>query len=73
MANFDIVSKYLIQHYPDDIARFTLGRDDVEVVEWLDAEQTTFQARRPDSLLRVRWVAKRWAFIRSFKPPTLRR
>ncbi len=52
MADFDVVSKYLIQHYPDDIARFALGRDDVEVVEWLDAEQATL--RRPDSLLRVR-------------------
>ena len=54
MADFDIVSKYLIQHYPGDVARFALGRDDVEVVEWLDTEQTAFQARRPDSLLRVR-------------------
>ena len=54
MADFDIVSKYLIQHYPDDVARFALGRDDVEFVEWLDTEQTDFQARRPDSLLRVR-------------------
>ena len=54
MADFDIVSKYLIQHYPDDVARFALGRDDVEVVEWLDAAQTDFQEHRPDSLLRVR-------------------
>lgn len=54
MANFDIVSKYLLQHYPDDIARFALGRDDVEDAEWLDTEQVAFQARRPDSLLRVR-------------------
>ena len=54
MADFDIVSKYLIQHYPDDVARFALGRDDVESVEWLDTEQTSFEARRPDSLLRVR-------------------
>ena len=53
MADFDIVSKYLIQHYPDDVARFALGRDDVEFVEWLDTEQTAFEARRPDSLLRV--------------------
>ena len=53
MADFDIVSKYLIQHYPADFARFALGRDDVEGVEWLDAEQIAFQAHRPDSLLRV--------------------
>ena len=54
MADFDIVSKYLIQHYPDDVARFALGRDDVEFVEWIDAEQTAVQAHRPDSLLQVR-------------------
>ena len=54
MADFDIVSKYLMQHYPDDFARFTLGRDDVEVVEVIDPEQLTVEARQTDSLLRVR-------------------
>ena len=54
MAEFDTVSKYLVQTYPGDIARFTLEREDVEVLELLDTEQTTLDARRPDSLLRVR-------------------
>ncbi len=54
MADFDIVSKYLMQHYPDDFARFALGRDDVEVVEVLNPEQLTVEARQTDSLLRVR-------------------
>ena len=54
MADFDIVSKYLMQHYPDDFARFTLGRDDVEIVEVIDPEQLTVEARQTDSLLRVR-------------------
>ena len=53
MADFDIVSKYLMQHYPDDFARFTLGRDDVEVVEGIDPEQLTVKTRQTDSLLRV--------------------
>ena len=35
MADFDIVSKYLMHHYPDDFTRFALGRDDVEGVEVL--------------------------------------
>ena len=54
MADFDIVSKYLMHHYPDDFARFALGRDDVEVVEVIDSEQLTVEARQTDSLLRVR-------------------
>ena len=54
MAEFDTVSKYLVQTYPGDIARFTLERQDVEVLELLDTEQITLEARRPDSLLRVR-------------------
>ena len=53
MAEFDIVSKYLVQHYPDDFARFALGRDDIERVEVIDPEQLTVQARQTDSLLRV--------------------
>ena len=58
MADFDSVSKYLIHHYPDDFARFTLGRDDVEVVEVIDPEQLTVEARQTDSLLRVRLGGK---------------
>ena len=53
MADFDIVSKYLMHHYPNDFARFALGRDDVEVVEVIDPEQLTVEARQTDSLLRV--------------------
>ena len=53
MADFDIVSKYLIQHYPDDFARFALGRDDVEGAKVIDPEQLTVEARQTDSLLRV--------------------
>ena len=54
MAKYDTVSKYLIQTYPGDIARFTLGRDDVEVLELLDTEQPSPQTLRTDSLIRVR-------------------
>ena len=43
MADFDIVSKYLMQHYPDDFARFALGRDDVEGAEVIDPEQLTVE------------------------------
>ena len=53
MADFDIVSKYLTQHYPDDFARFALGRDDVEGTKVIDPEQLTVKARQTDSLLRV--------------------
>ena len=53
MAEFDIVSKYLVQHYPGDFARFALGRDDVESVKVMDPEQLTVKARQTDSLLRV--------------------
>ena len=55
MADFDIVSKYLMNHYPDDFAHFALGRDDVEGAEVIDPEQLTVEARQTDSLLRVRW------------------
>ena len=54
MADIDTISKYLIQHYPDQFARFTLGRDDVEVIDILSTEQTTVQARQADSFIRVR-------------------
>ena len=54
MADFDIVSKYLVHHYPDDFARFALGRDDVEGAEVMDPAQLTVETRQTDSLLRVR-------------------
>ena len=54
MAQFDAISKHLIQTYPHDFAGFTLGREDVEVLEVIDTEQLTVSASRADSLIRVR-------------------
>ena len=54
MADIDTISKYLIQHYPDHFARFALARDDIEVIEIIETEQTTVEARRADSFIRVR-------------------
>ena len=54
MADIDTISKYLIQHYPDHFACFALARDDVEVIEVIETEQTTVEARRSDSFIRVR-------------------
>ena len=39
MAEYDTVSKHLIQTYPKDFIHFTLGQDDVEVLDILDTEQ----------------------------------
>ena len=50
MADFDTVSKHLIQTHPADFARFALQRDDIQSVKVLDTEQPN--VRRPDSLLR---------------------
>ena len=50
MADIDIISKYLIQHYPDHFTRFALARDAVEVIEIIETEQPTVRARRADSL-----------------------
>ncbi len=54
MAEFDAISKHLIQSYPNDFAGFALGREDVEVLEVIDTEQLTVSASRADSLIRVR-------------------
>ena len=54
MGAFDSVSKHLIQAYPADIARFGLGRDDVDVMDVLDVEQPTVEARAADSVIRAR-------------------
>ena len=54
MAQIDTISKYLIKNYPGDFVRFTLGRDDVDVLQVLDSEQPTVKAHFADSLLRVR-------------------
>ena len=54
MAEFDTISKHLIQTYPNDFANFTLGREDIEVLAVIDADQYTVEARQADSLIRVR-------------------
>ena len=54
MADIDIISKYLIQNYPDHFAHFVLAREDVEVIDVIETEQTTVEARRADSFIRVR-------------------
>ena len=54
MAEFDAISKHLIQTYPGDFACFTLGREDVQVVEVVDTQQPTVSASHADSLIRVR-------------------
>ena len=53
MAEYDTISKDLIQTYPKDFIRLTLGQDDVEVLDILDTEQNTVETRRMDSLIRV--------------------
>ena len=54
MADIDTISKYLIQHYPDHFASFALAREDIEVIETIDTEQHTVEARQADSFIRVR-------------------
>ena len=54
MAEFDVISKHLIQTYPNDFANFTLGREDIEVLAVIDTEQLTVEAHQTDSLIRVR-------------------
>ena len=54
MAEFDAISKHLIQTYPNDFASFTLGREDIEVLAVIDTEQLTIETHQTDSLIRVR-------------------
>ena len=56
MAEYDTISKHLIQTYPKDFFRLTLGRDDIEVLDILDTEQTT--TRHADSLIRIHIAGK---------------
>ena len=58
MAEYDSVSKDLIQTYPKDFIRLTLGQDDVEVLDILDTEQNTVETRHTDSLIRVHIAGK---------------
>ena len=53
MAEYDTISKHLIQTYPDDFVRFTLQRDDVTACEVLNPEQPTVETRQTDSLIRA--------------------
>ena len=53
MAEYDTISKDLIQTYPKDFIRLTFGQDDVEVLDILDTEQNTVETRHTDSLIRV--------------------
>ena len=53
MADYDTISKDLIQTYPKDFIRLTLEQDDVEVLDILDTEQSTVETRHTDSLIRV--------------------
>ena len=41
MAERDIISKDLIRAYPEHFVRFSLERDDIEVLDLLDTEQPT--------------------------------
>ena len=54
MAEYDAISKRLIQTYPKDIVYFTLGRDDIEVRAILETEQPKVEMHRTDSLILVR-------------------
>ena len=58
MAEYDSVSKDLIQTYPKDFIRLTLGQEDVEVLGILDTEQNTVDTRHTDSLIRVHIAGK---------------
>ena len=58
MAEYDTISKHLIQTYPKDFFRLTFGQDDVEVLDILDTEQNTVETRRMDSLIRVLMAGK---------------
>ncbi|MYC14403.1 MAG: Rpn family recombination-promoting nuclease/putative transposase [Gemmatimonadetes bacterium] len=53
MAEYDTVSKDLIQTYPKDFIRLTLEQDDIEVLDILDTEQSMVDTRYADSLIRV--------------------
>ena len=54
MAEYDTISKRLIQTYPNDFVQFALERTDVEFRAILDTEQPTVEMRQTDSLILVR-------------------
>ena len=53
MPQYDTISKYFIQKYPQDFIQFTLGHQDVQVLDILDTEQPTTQTHHMDSLIKV--------------------
>ena len=53
MAQYDAVSKYVVQAHPEDFIRFILEQDNIVVRAVLDTEQPTVEARQADSLIRV--------------------
>lgn len=79
MAEFDAISKHLVQTYPEDFAGFTLGREDIEVLEVIDTQQPTVSASHADSLIRVRiegreaLVHNEFQTVDSANPPMPRR
>ena len=58
MAEYDSVSKDLIQTYPKDFIRLTFEQEEVEVLDILDTEQNTVETRHTDSLIRVHIAGK---------------
>ena len=52
--DYDNMGKNLWTEHADDLSRFVLGQDDVEVLEDLETEQQTVIARRTDITKRVR-------------------
>ena len=52
--DYDNIGKSLWTDHADDLSRFVLGEDDVEVLEDLDTEQQTVIARQTDITKRVR-------------------
>ena len=50
---FDIVTKDLIHRFPEDVLRFILNSDDIQVLEHLETEFVNVEKRDMDSLIKV--------------------
>ena len=70
MAEYDTISKHFIQKYPQDFIKFTLGREDVEVLDILDTEQPTTQTHHMDSLIRVQIAGEEALIHHEFQTTT---
>ena len=70
MAEYDTISKHFIQKYPKDFIQFTLGREDVEVLDILDTEQPTTQTHHMDSLIRVQIAGEEALIHHEFQTTT---